>query len=148
MIELIEQQTQDISWFFITGENIAFIASGGGPLPTTIASQTFDDLDLVYDSIFDLPDRCDVVINPELKKMIYPNTVNEQYLADFVLMASKGLFSYDKTVVNKFSDTGYHLVASPTKPLTADELPAPLLELLACRKDQNILGNTIDISLL
>ncbi len=148
MIELIEQQTQDISWFFISGKNIAFIASGGGPLPATIASHSFDDLDAVFDRIYDLPDRCDVIINPELKKLIYPNLVNDRYLADFVLMAGKGLFGYDKTVINKFSDSRYHLVASPTKPLTADELPVTLLELLACRTDQNILGHTIDISLL
>ncbi len=148
MIELIEQETQDISWFFIADKSIAFVASGGGMLPTTIANQSFSDIDFVFNSIIDLPHRCDVVINPQLKEIIYPNRVNERYLEDFVLMASKGFFSYDKTVLNEFYDTRYHLVASPTKPITVDEIPVSLTKFLVCSTDQNISGISIDISLL
>lgn len=38
-------------------------------------------------------------------------------------MAERGLFAFDKTYLNNFNDTVYHLVASPKGPLNLDLIP-------------------------
>lgn len=53
----------------------------------------------------------------------------ERYLPDFVLMASKGLFSFD-TSVRRGPSTDYFLVACPECPLTVANVPTEIRSLL------------------
>ena len=53
-----------------------------------------------------------------------------EHVSCFVEMASRGLFSFDKTVLNKFSDINYHLVARPSEPLKLNNLPQEIVGLI------------------
>jgi len=125
MISLIEQQTSDIDWFFTAGNDIGFVASGGGLLPNGIADRSLEEIELLSDYFRNLPNRCGITLNINLKLKL-----TKQYLEAFTDMAEKGLFAFDKTVLNSFSDSRYHLVASPLQPLKIDELPFEIVGLL------------------
>jgi hypothetical protein len=125
MFTEIEQQTLDIDWFFLNGENICFVASGGGKLPFSVAKSS-DNNDILVSYFRNLNERCDVIINPNLNK----NLTDENYLSDFTLMSKKGLYAFDKTILNDFSDTNYHLVTIPLNPLISNELPENIQEIL------------------
>ncbi|WP_390456100.1 hypothetical protein, partial [Chryseobacterium sp. Alg-005] len=122
----IEQQTLDIDWFFTDNEDIAFVASAGGKLPETIAKLDKDNGLSKY--FRDLSEVSEVIINPSLEFII--QKVDDNYLSDFLSMAKKGLYTFDKTILNNFSDTSYHLVASPKTPLKMKDLPENILKLL------------------
>lgn len=128
----IEQETLDIDWFFTDGKNIGFVASGGGGLPEIIADSLENNQKLA--SYFrSLPDISSLVINPNLDSLlheVFGNGVDERYLQDFLLMTKKGLYSFDKTYVNSFLDSNYHLVVSPSMPLTLEDLPKDIFEIL------------------
>jgi hypothetical protein len=84
-----------------------------------------------------LPEISDVIINPELNNIlikVFGSGVNERYLKDYVLMARKGLFSFDKTYPNNFMDPYYHLVATPRTPLDLKDIPDSIMSLLAKTK--------------
>lgn len=143
----IEQQTLDIDWFFLHENYIGFVASGAGRLPKTVAKSSENNEKLI--SYFrSLPEISDVVINPELDSLlikIFGSGADERYLQDFVSMTKKGLYSFDKTNLNNFLDYNYHLVASPAKPLTMDNLPQNVLDILQTKYPDNI-NSVIDIS--
>lgn len=129
MITEIDQETLDIDWFFTNGSEIAFVASGGGKLPKSV-SKSKENTEALAVYFRSLVQKSDVIINPDLNKVVPASDINERYLSDFVTMAKKGLFSFDKTILNDFSATNYHLVAKPKNPLTVDELPPEILEIL------------------
>jgi len=143
----IEQATSDIDWFFNKGNEIAFVASGGGKLPESVAKSKEDtgSLSLYFRS---LPKRSDVLINPDLNKVMLEKDINEKYLADFIAMTEKGFFSYDKTILNNFSETNYHLVAKPVNPLKIGDLPFEILERLMTTKSMNEMGVNLDVNLI
>ncbi|MCX8523607.1 hypothetical protein OF897_06695 [Chryseobacterium formosus] len=64
-------------------------------------------------------------------------------------MTKKGLYSFDKTCVNNYFDSNYHLVASPSMPLTLKDLPKDIFEILIkatyAEGNLNITSN-IDVS--
>ena len=123
----IEQQSLDIDWFFTGNNEIAFVASAGGKLPETIAE--LGEKNGILSSYFrNLPEISDVIINPELKSIL-PD-VNETYLSDFINMAKKGIYAFDKTVLNNFLDSNYHLVASPKNPLKLKDLSPDVIEVI------------------
>lgn len=147
----IEQQTLDIDWFFTDGKYIAFTASGAGKLPESVARSSENNEKLV--SYFrNLPEISDVIVNPKLDALlieIFGTGVNERYLQDFVSMTKKGFYSFDKTNLNNFFDYDYHLVASPMSPLTINDLPQDILDILIQTKypgDINNIMNIINIS--
>ncbi|TFF35967.1 hypothetical protein [Mucilaginibacter psychrotolerans] len=123
MITEIEQQTSDIDWFFTDGENIAFVASGGGKLPSSVSSSKHDT-ELLADYFWNDEIRSEFIINPSLKEIV--GKADDLYLSDFVTMACKGLFAFDRTVLNHFADLNYHLVAVPTIPLKLSDLPSAI----------------------
>ncbi|WP_395073934.1 hypothetical protein [Flavobacterium sp.] len=145
MFTEIEQQTLDIDWFFLNKKHICFVASGGGKLPLSIAESSLDNATLVT-YFRNLDDECDIIINPNLDE----NLSNEKYLSDFIHMSKKGLYAFDKTILNDFSDTNYHLVTTPLIPLTLNELPENIQDIL--RKTNYIENldniNNIDISVI
>jgi len=144
----IEQETLDIDWFFTDGEHIGFVASGGGKLPEVIAGSSENNQKLI--SYFrSLRDISTTVINPNLDSLLYEvfgNGADERYLRDFLLMTRKGLYSFDKTYLNSFFDSNYHLVAIPSTPLTLEELPRDIFEILIKAKYTE--GNLSNISVL
>ncbi|WP_445455987.1 hypothetical protein [Flavobacterium sp. HNIBRBA15423] len=129
MLSEIEQQTLDIDWFFLTEKNIGFIASGGGKIPLSVSKMFSKNHDVLVSYFRNLPETSDFIINEQLIKMIDLN-VNNQYVNDFAYMAKRGLYSFDKTILNNYSDTNYHLVAKPTNPLLINNLPLKIKQLL------------------
>ncbi|WP_449399253.1 hypothetical protein [Chryseobacterium wanjuense] len=117
---------------FTDGKNIGFVASGGGRLPKTIAESSENNKKLI--SYFrNLPDICNALINPNLDSLlneIFGSGVDERYLQDFELMTKKGLYSFDKTYLNKFYDNNYHLVTTPLNPLIVENLPQDIFDIL------------------
>jgi len=144
MISIIDQQTLDIDWFFMNDSFIGFVASGGGRLPDSAAKSIENNksLTLFFRS---LPAISDVIINPDLNKIV-TTAIDEMYLSDFVDMAKKGLFSFDKTNPNSFSDSNYHLVATPVDPLRFDQLPFEIKGILEESKYNGEIESSIDIN--
>jgi hypothetical protein len=115
MITPIEQETLDIDWFFTNGEFIAFAASAGGKLPDSVAKSK-ENLDSLSDYFDSLPYKSEVIINPDLKNIV-KSKITEESVGHFDNMGRKGLFAFDKTKMNGFTDPNYHLVISPVVPL-------------------------------
>jgi len=134
MITEIEQETSDINWFFLSGNKIGFVASGAGKLPGSV-SNLDEKLALLWSYFKDLPETSELLINPELES-IKNTIITNDYLEDFIFMAKRGLYTFDKTTANNFRDTNYHLVAKPANPLLADTLPVEIFTLIS-----NILYN-------
>ena len=141
----IEQQNLDIDWFFTDNNEIAFVASAGGKLPETIAN--LEDQNGILSSYFrNLPEMSEIIINPHLKDII-PDA-NEAYLSDFINMAKKGVYAFDKTVLNNFFDSNYHLVANPKTPLKLEDLSPDILEIILKTQLNENLKNTKRIDIL
>lgn len=136
----IEQQILDIDWFFTDGKKIAFVASAGGKLPNSIAGLG-DENSLLSSYFRNLPEISDVIINPQLEEIL--QNIDTAYLSDFVYMSRKGFYSFDKTRLNDFLDTHYHLVAKPSNPLNLSSLPKEILETLLKTRYCNELENNI-----
>jgi len=128
MLTEIEQQSLDIDWFFIADNKIGFVASGGGKLPDSVTNlnKNFSEISSYFRS---LPEKTEAIINKELKR-IKTTTITDYYLEDFVYMAKRGLYSFDKTLLNNFSDTNYHIVARPIECLRVEELPIEITDLI------------------
>ena len=139
----IEQQTLDIDWFFTNYEEIGFGASAGGKLPESVA-QSVENQRLLSEFFDSMPQTSPIIINPELNKFI-TDGVDGRYLNDFVLMAQKGIFAYDKTVTNKFADPAYHLVAQPIIALKFQALPAEIRQVLKFSRYNGTMDRVIDI---
>ncbi|WP_294273141.1 hypothetical protein [uncultured Chryseobacterium sp.] len=146
----IEQETLDIDWFFTDGQNIGFMASGGGKLPNSIA-ESKENHQILVNYFRNLPEVSDVSINPELDSLlnkILGSVTDERYLEDYVSMTRKGLYSYDKTVLNNFLDPYYHLVAGPKHPLKLENLPQDIVNILSKTRYQNSIENIRNINIL
>jgi hypothetical protein len=128
MFTQIDQQTLDIEWFFTDNHHVAFVASGGGKLPSSVAVSR-DENALLVAYFNELPETSDAIINPGLHQIVSVKA-DEANLSYFVEMAKRGLFAYDRTILNNFSKTGHHLVASPSAPLNIKQLPADISTLL------------------
>jgi hypothetical protein len=96
IIEEIEQEVLDIDWFFTNGHEIGFVASGGGRLPTSIAK--FQDIDTLSTYFRSVPKSTDIITNPILESIVGNGSVDDRYLFDFVEMAKRGLYTFDKSV--------------------------------------------------
>lgn len=132
IITEIEQQTMDIDCFITDGEHVGFMASGGGKLPDSIA-ESEEKRQILVQYFRNLPEISEASINPELNNILIKvlgSGVNKRYLEDYEFMTKKGLFSFDKTYPNNFSNFHYHLVTSPENPLKLKELPQKIVDLL------------------
>ncbi|MBK1895594.1 hypothetical protein [Chryseobacterium paridis] len=132
MITEMDQLGMDIDWFLTDGKHIGFMASGGGKLPDSVA-KSIENHERLVSYFRGLPEISDFVVSPELDGVLIKisgTKSNERYLKDYVSITKRGLYSFDKTLVNNFIDGQYHLVASPIKPLNINELPADILEIL------------------
>ncbi|KGO88132.1 hypothetical protein Q765_03535 [Flavobacterium rivuli WB 3.3-2 = DSM 21788] len=129
MISEIKQETSDINWFFVSGNKIGFVASGAGKLPGSVAYLD-EKLGLLWSYFKNIPETSEVLLNLELES-IKTTVITNDYLEDFIFMAKRGLYTFDKTTANNFRDTNYHLVAKPANPLLADTLPVEIFTLIS-----------------
>ena len=135
MLTEIEQQTLDIDWFFTNGQEIAFVASGGGKLPKSVANS--DNISLLSSFFRNLSKTSEAIINPnstKLKKILPDN----QYFEDFIYMAEKGLFTYDKSILNDFSNSNYDLITIPSNSIKLDRLPLEIRNMIMKTKTNDI----------
>lgn len=130
MISETEQSYLDIDWFFTDSKNVGFVASAGGKLPKSV-SKSKDTIQLLASYFRDLPPITDVLVNPKLKEIMINREVNENYLSDFIFMAEKGLYSFDKTLLNDLNDDRYHLVVSPVVALNISDLPSEISNIVS-----------------
>ncbi|WP_438426241.1 hypothetical protein [Aquimarina macrocephali] len=126
---LIEQETNDIDWFFVDMNNeIGFVASGGGRLPNSIADNKYN-----LSSYFrNLSNISDYKLNNDLLKIGETETLKQYF--DFILLAKKGLYCFDKIDLNNFDDTRYNLIVKPVRGLKVDEIPSNILKILNITK--------------
>ncbi|SHH57547.1 hypothetical protein SAMN04488109_4438 [Chryseolinea serpens] len=125
----------DLDWFFIDIEGrIAHAASGGGKLPVSISQNYPYDFLLTF--FKSLPSLGDPEVNPRLEKYVTFRNDKErkQYLASFIQMAQRGLYSFDKSDVTRTLDGRYHLVASPKIKLSIAMLPPEVASQLSITK--------------
>ncbi|GGE95241.1 hypothetical protein [Hymenobacter cavernae] len=125
-IDELEQEDSDIEWFAVDGAGyVVHFSSGGGVLPESVASSQETLLHL-HQYFLALPDTASAALvqveaNAEKSGRNYQNAVR---------YARRGLFSFDKTLLNKHLDSKYHLVARPVNPLTIKDIPEPISTLL------------------
>jgi hypothetical protein len=147
MFTEIEQATLDIDWFFTNGNEVGFVASGGGKLPDVVSKKSTIEIEILVEYFRCLPKSSVIIINPDLQRLIaFRGAEIDQYLSCFVEMAEKGLFCFDKTILNKFSDLNYHLVAKPLNPLSFNELPAEISKLISDTRISGDIGNSLEIN--
>ena len=150
IITEIEQQTIDIDWFITDDEHIGFMASTGGKLPESVARSKKNN-DILVEYFRNLSEISEIVINPKLDSIlikIFGSGVNKRYLEDYAFMTKKGLYSFDKTYSNNFSEPHYHLVVIPNIPLKLKKLPQNIVEILeqTCYKNNLVNIDEINIS--
>ncbi|MBL1223232.1 hypothetical protein JET18_20480 [Chryseobacterium sp. L7] len=132
MITEIEQQTMDMDWFFTDAEYVGFMASGGGKLPDSVA-ESEEKRQILVHYFRNLPEISEVEVSSKLDSILIKisgSGADERYLEDYVSMTKKGLYSFDKSYPNQFSEPYYHLVAGPENPLKLNELPQDILDIL------------------
>lgn len=135
----IEQQfSRDIDWYFKdSNNNMVHVASAGGRLPKII-EQNDELIDRIHAQVVDSPDLSinlfssfEVEINPNLSDIVslgIEENAREFYLESFIEMAKKGFISIDKTKLNDFEDTNYHIVAYPKNIKPNNQDPSPIIE--------------------
>jgi hypothetical protein len=145
MFTEIDQQTLDIDWFFTSNEHIGFVASGGGLLPASVAKSKENNV-ILGSYFWDLPEMTDIIVNPSLS-VIIGTRADERYLFDFVKMAKKGLFAFDKTKPGSLSDLHYHLVVKPAIPIKIDQIPFEISRILSETRCNCDIETAININL-
>lgn len=147
IITEIQQETTDFDWYFTNGANIGYVSSGGGLLPAKV-SDSLENLMESADFFWNLPVISGFIINKQLKEITRVKVVTDMYLGMYIYMAERGIFAFDKTMVNRFFDTSYHWVAKPTRPLTYDELPQNIADIILKSAIINPHIEYLDVSLL
>ena len=111
----IEQETRDLDIFFKDSSKLIHIATAGGQIPNQLADNDKQNEEFASEiSTFD--ETFEVEVNQNLAEFVnIPDNGIERYLRDFILMASRGFYSYDKTKLGNFEDPFFHLVARPKK---------------------------------
>ena len=140
---LLEQYSRDIDYYvFNLKIGLLHFASAGGRLPSIIEGNDLNNEQL-HLAILELPSSYEIEINPNLTEITgLSGQQLETYLADFISIAKRGLFSFDKTNINVQQDSNYHLVAWPKEPMPLYPIwPFDFLNSSIC----NIILNTSSI---
>lgn len=111
----IEQQTRDLDLFFRDNEKFIHIATAGGQIPTFLANN--DILNEAFAAeIKQSIGNSQIQTNPNLLQILQLTEDRlEYYLQDFVEMAKRGFYSYDKSKLGSFENRLFHLVAWPDR---------------------------------
>ncbi len=118
------EQFIDIDWFFIDKNDvIVFVASGGGILPNEIKNDKNYNLREYFNGIPNISE--DYFINEKVKSItgIHDDEKLKRIIFDFISITKKGIYSFDKSVLNNLQDANYHLVSSPSTVLKLQDLP-------------------------
>lgn len=112
---LIEQETRDLDIFFKDNSKLIHLASAGGQIPNRLSENDIQNEEFAA-QISEIEESFEIEINQNLSEFVnIPENGQERYLRDFVSMAKRGFYSYDKTRLGKFEDPFFHLVARPIK---------------------------------
>lgn len=113
----------DIDWFAIAAPNIILhFASGGGFVPNSVGN----NMHQINETLLMMPEISpDIFVNKSLREFVPFANLNEynMYINSFIKYAKRGIFSYDKSVLNDHGDSFYHLVVSPANALNWKQLP-------------------------
>jgi hypothetical protein len=122
----IDQEVTDFDWYAVEANGyLVQFASGGGPLPASVAS-SLEALQQLHAYFLALPIQATPVRLTQLAADIVDV---ERYVKSFVNYAQRGLFSFDKTDLAHRNNMMYHLVAYPEAPLSLAELPTEIAAL-------------------
>ncbi|MCZ8285894.1 MAG: hypothetical protein O9353_10620 [Bacteroidia bacterium] len=146
----LDQHNKDIDWFFTDQTNRIFhVASAGGQLPGLISENDRNNKQI--SRVIDRQEpEFDITINDGLFDIIgYQNEgdyVRYLYLESFIFYAKRGIYSCDKSVLNSFESTNYHLVASPASGYLTSTQLGSVLKLPRINKEIDITkSNTFDL---
>ena len=133
MITDIEQETQDIDWFSVdaNGEIAHFATGGRGFLPLSVKASRLIVNRLATYFRETLPANGYGIesLNLNSHTQFTSEVQKRAYLADFSRMGAKGLYSFDCVVCSK-RPSSYFMVIRPSHPLTVNELPTDIRQLL------------------
>lgn len=110
---LIDQLTHDLNWYFTDRFNrLCVAASGGGLLPKRIVEND-ENNDLFHSIILERPREFKVARNDNIISQIQgiENQDIEAYFRDFEVLASRGLFVFDKLNLQE-PENGYYILAA------------------------------------
>lgn len=139
----IDQNTLDIEWFLTNGPEVAFMTSAGSMLPTSVAKSASNNK-LLREYFRSLPFIGTPVINPFLNAVL-GHRIDDVSYSDFLNMARRGLYAFDKSNLGAFNDPNYYLVARPEIPLKTNTLPLEIISTLTATGFSGAFGLTFDI---
>jgi len=133
-ISVSEEFTKDWDWFAVdqTGSVGHFTSAGLRALPRSVKSNVDAVVKLVQYFFNDLSPSSNFLVAKIVETHVpRPNNSESRrrFLASFVEMASKGIFSYNSDMV-RGQDSGYYLVAKPLTKLKTDSLGGDIRALL------------------
>ena len=124
-----EQYYMDFDWFFTDTKNIGSVASAGAQLPKSVL-RSKENLELLTSFFEELPPITEAIINPRLQEFKLGVKLHEIDLSNFIFMAERGLYSFDKALAGNLGDNRYCLVASPAVALTIQDLPPEISDII------------------
>ena len=141
MIDFIEQETLNITWFLVDQMGcIAIFSTGGGILPTFISSnftvQTLKDLESFFDELPNISEHSNINPNLNTIPIVRYKTNYQPYLNAGLFSSQKGLYTFEHTDPCNMVDTMYFLVTSPVTPLHIDDLPLEIRQKLTIQTFQ------------
>ncbi|MBD2769589.1 hypothetical protein IC235_17000 [Hymenobacter sp. BT664] len=120
----------DVDWFAFNNLNaVLHFASAGGLVPYFVDEHISE----LATKVLSLPIVSpEVIINEDLSNFVsLPDQKSfDLYVESFLNFARRGLFSYDKSILNNYESPLYYLVAAPSKALDRKELSDSLLSLI------------------
>lgn len=131
LISAIEQEVTDFDWYAVDLAGcLVHFASGGGPLPSSVAS-SHEVVEQLHAYFLALPLRAATAhINPHLAQVVQGVVDMNRYVESFTGSAQRGLFAFDRTTLASQANQ-YHLVASPGNILLVEQLPPTIATLVS-----------------
>jgi hypothetical protein len=136
MIPGEEEGRLDLDWFALDAQGAVghFTTGGCGALPRSVAA-SWEDVEAARAYLLALPETTSAIVNPNRPATIplFPSVRPEPaaQLRPWTATAARGMYAYDYIEDRKRRPRPYLLVARPQLPLTADELPPDVREILA-----------------
>jgi hypothetical protein len=121
----IKESGFDIDWFFYDKEGkIAVVASGGGMLPDSVTAEMekLKNMSKYFRSLPVISQNIIIDENVLNKISTYNDEQKQAYLNDVHFMTSRGLYYFDKMILNDYSDFRYYLKAKPKLPLLLNRI--------------------------
>ncbi len=103
---------------------IGHAASGGGIVPNSILSEDINHTSKFFRNLSNKNSNYELNKKLFSIKSISDKSLLEKRHFDFIQLAQKGIYCFDKTDLNNFKDPNYHLVVKPKKHiLKFEDLP-------------------------